>query len=142
MNAVTPMAKGHAGLSDLASRFVDIDELPWEKAQFEGVEYKTLFLDKEAGVMTVLLRMAPGARLPDHEHVLAEQTYVLEGRLVDDDGEVTAGNFVWRPAGSRHGAHTPDGGLMLAFFLKPNKFFAKDGTVTDMLGRDWEKTWG
>jgi len=112
------------------------------RAQFPGVEYKTLFIDQQSGVMTVLLRMAPGARLPDHEHVRVEQTYVLEGTLVDDDGVVTAGNFVWRPAGSRHGAHTPDGGLMLAFFLKPNRFYGKDGEVTDMLGRDYAATWG
>jgi len=44
--------------------------------------------------------------LPDHEHVLIEQTYVLEGSLVDKEGpdagiEVGAGEFVWRPAGSR-----------------------------------------
>jgi anti-sigma factor ChrR (cupin superfamily) len=142
MNAVTPNAKGHAELSALASRFVDVDDLPWERAQFPGVEYKTLFLDRQSGVMTVLLRMAPGARLPDHEHARVEQTYVLEGTLVDDDGVVTAGNFVWRPAGSRHSAHTPDGGLMLAFFLRPNRFFGADGKVTDMLGRDYEATWG
>ena len=30
--------------------------------------------------------MAPGATLPDHEHVLIEQTYVLEGSLVDKEG--------------------------------------------------------
>lgn len=142
MHAMTPKAEGHASLPELASRFVDVDALPWEHAQFPGVEYKTLFVDQESGVMTVLLRMAPGARLPDHEHVRIEQTYVLEGKLVDDDGVVTAGNFVWRPAGSRHSAHTPEGGLMLAFFLKPNKFYGQNGEVTDMLGREYARTWG
>ena len=29
--------------------------------------------------MTALMRFAPGAVLPDHEHVNIEQTYVLEG---------------------------------------------------------------
>ena len=65
-------------------------------------------MDKEAGLMTVLLRMVPGARLPDHEHVLVEQTYVMEGRLVDRDGECGPGDFVYRPAGSRHEAWTPE----------------------------------
>ena len=36
--------------------------------------------------MTALMRFAPGAVLPDHEHVNIEQTYVLEGRLVDKEG--------------------------------------------------------
>ena len=141
MNAITPNAKNHTGLTELASRFVNIDELPWEKTKFPGVEFKTLLVQKETGLLTTLLRMAPGARLPDHEHVQIEQTYVLEGRLVDDDGEVTAGNFVWRPAHSRHSAYTPDGGLMLAFFVKPNRFFEESGATTDMLGRDYDSTW-
>ena len=73
--------------------------------------------------------MAPGSYLPDHEHVKIEQTYVLEGRLVDDEGEVTAGNYVWRPAGSRHTARAPEGGLMIAFFLQPNRFYDKQGAT-------------
>lgn len=141
MTAITPKAQNHGGLSQLASRFVDVAALPWEQSQFPGVEFKTLLVDPQSGLLTALLRMAPGARLPDHEHVQIEQTYVLEGRLLDDDGEVCAGNFVWRPAGSRHSAYTPEGGLMLAFFVKPNRFFADDGKTTDMLGRDYETTW-
>ena len=35
-----------------------------------------------------------------HEHADLEQTFVLEGSLVDDEGEVTVGNSVWRPARS------------------------------------------
>lgn len=142
MTAKTPKANNHADLSDLASRFVDVDELPWETTKFPGIEFKTLLVDPNSGLLTTLLRMAPGARLPDHEHVRIEQTYVLEGTLVDDDGEVTAGQFVWRPAGSRHSAWSPNGGLMLAMFVKPNRFFEADGRTTDMLDRDYESTWG
>ena len=50
--------------------------------------------------MTTLTRMAPGAVLPLHEHVEIEQTFVLEGRLVDDEGEVRAGAYV--AAGRKH----------------------------------------
>jgi anti-sigma factor ChrR (cupin superfamily) len=126
MVAVTPKAEGHEGLAPLASRYVQIDQIPWQSTRFPGIEIKVLLEDKETGLLTTLLRMAPGACLPDHEHVRIEQTYVLEGRLVDDEGECHAGDFVWRPAGSRHLAHTPDGGLMLAFFLQPNRFFDQD----------------
>ena len=130
----------------LRSRHVRVDDLPWERAEFEGVEYKTLFMDKAQGMMTVLLRMAPGAVLPDHEHVRIEQTYVLEGRLVDKEGgevglEVGPGEFVWRPAGSRHAAWTPDGALMIAIFLVPNRFYEEGGREIDMLGDDWESKW-
>jgi anti-sigma factor ChrR (cupin superfamily) len=83
---------------------------------------KILVQDQETGLLTALFRWAPGTVLPLHEHVEIEQTYVLEGSIVDDEGEVTAGNFVWRPRGNRHLAHSPNGALVISFFLRPNKF--------------------
>src|SRR5262245_34130130 len=143
MTAVTPKAPNHTNLPPLASRFVDVDALPWEKSVYPGCETKTLLVDRASGVLTLLLRMAPGAKLPDHEHVLIEQTFVLEGTLVCGEGVCEAGQFVWRPAGSRHEAWAgPDGGLMLAMFQIPNRFHRADGRVVDFLGNDWEKTWG
>lgn len=113
----------HAGLSALSSRYVNCEELAWQDTRFPGVRIKVLMEDPATGMQTVLTRMEPGAVLTDHEHVQAEQSWVLEGSLVDHEGEVTAGNFVWRPAGSRHSAHAPHGALVLGFFLKPNRFF-------------------
>ena len=142
MNARTPNATLHASLPSLASRFVDIAALPWEKTRFAGVEGKTLLADPETGLVTALMKFAPGARLPDHEHMRIEQTYVLEGSLVCGEGECKAGDFVWRPAGSRHEAWAgPKGGLMLAMFQIPNKFFEADGRETDVNGQDWNATW-
>ena len=109
-------------LAPLASRLVDVSSLRWVPTPFKGIEVKTLLKDERTGLMTCLFRWAPGAELPMHEHVRLEQTYVLEGSLVDDDGEVTAGNFVWRPAGSQHVATSPNGALVLCFFLEPNRF--------------------
>lgn len=130
-------------VADLASRFVDPKDAAWQKTPYPGIEFKPLLVDKASGVMTLLMRMAPGARLPDHEHVEIEQTYVLEGSLVCPEGECKAGQFVWRPAGSRHEAWGgPQGGLMLAIFQLPNKFFGREGRETDFLGNDWEKAWG
>jgi len=143
MTAITPQATHHANLPPLASRFVDIAALPWEKTLYAGCETKTLLMDPATGLLTVLMRMAPGAKLPDHEHVLIEQTYVLEGTLVCGEGVCRAGEFVWRPAGSRHEAWAgPEGNLLLAMFQIPNRFFGPDGKVVDALGHDWEKTWG
>ena len=132
MTAVTPDARNHQGLEPLGSRFVNVGELPWRPTQFPGVEVKILLEDKQTGLATTMLRMAPGATLPDHEHVRIEQTYVIEGRLVDDEGEASAGNYVWRPAGSRHAAHTPDGALLLAFFLQPNRFYDESGKAFEI----------
>ena len=142
MSGATPNAKNHSSLAPLASRFVEVAGLPWEKTRFAGVEMKTLLVDRETGVVTSLMKFAPGARLPDHEHVLIEQTYVLEGSLVCGEGECKAGDFVWRPPGSRHEAWAgPQGGLMLAMFQIPNRFYESDGRETDVLGQDWNEAW-
>src|SRR5262249_12772561 len=115
--------------------------------RFPGCEVKTLLFDRDSGLVTALMRFEPGAVLPDHEHVKIEQTYVLEGKLVDREGPdagltIPQGDFVWRPAGSRHSAWCPEGGLMLAIFQVPNKFFERDGRVTDITGGDWAQMWG
>jgi len=100
MNAETMPAGGLAP----DSTYVDVDKVPWLKTRFPGIEAKT-------------------ARLPLHEHVAIEQTYVLSGSFSDHAGTCTAGNYVWRKAGSRHEAWTDEGCLVLAVFLKPNMFF-------------------
>ena len=145
--AVSPAVAMPVLPAPLASRLVDVEALPWQQTRFPGIEMKTLLFDPASGLASSLMRMAPGAVLPEHEHVQIEQTWVLEGHLVDRSGpdqgiECKAGQFIWRPAGSRHSAWSPNGGLMLAFFQIPNKFFQADGAVTDMAGADWEAMWG
>lgn len=106
----------------LASHFIDVNGMPWQPTEFEGIEMKVLYKDPDAGRSTILFRMAPGSVVPLHMHTEVEQTLMLEGSLVDEQGACTAGNFVWRPAGNTHVAHSPDGAVFLSVFLKPNKF--------------------
>ena len=122
VSARTPDWKAEIELKPRSSRYVEMDALPWRPTPFAGVEIKVLLEDKDTGLMTTITRMAPGAVLPLHEHADVEQTYVLEGRLVDDEGEVRAGEYVWRPAGSTHVATAPEGALLLGMFLRPNRF--------------------
>ena len=114
MTTFTPNAKNHASLGPLASRLVHVNELPWEPIEYPGVYVKTLLFDRESGLLTVLMKMDPGAELPDPSMSCSEQTYVLKGRLVDKEGTeigLTAGpgDFVWRPAGSRSRRMGPGG---------------------------------
>jgi anti-sigma factor ChrR (cupin superfamily) len=105
-------------LGSLASRFIDTDDVPWIETG-PGNEMKVIYHDPASGMLTILARLAPGAGIPAHVHEDLEQTYVLEGSLVDDEGECTAGNFVIRAKGSRHAPTAPNGCTMLVFFLKP-----------------------
>ncbi|HEU5322838.1 MAG TPA: cupin domain-containing protein [Methylomirabilota bacterium] len=103
------------------STYLDVSKIEWEPTTYPGIDIKTLYRD-ETGKWTTLTRMAPGAHLPTHRHVGLEQSFVLEGTLVDDDGACTAGNFVWRRPGSVHSAWTPDGCIVLGVFERPNEF--------------------
>jgi anti-sigma factor ChrR (cupin superfamily) len=111
-----------ANLGELASRYVDVANVPWKPTPTPGIDMKVLLEVPETGLMTALFRWAPGTSLPLHEHVEIEQTYVLSGSIVDDEGEVREGDFVWRPKGNRHIARSPHGALVISFFLKPNLF--------------------
>lgn len=103
------------------SVYIDVSQIAWEPTPYPGVETKTLYKDA-SGRQTTLTRMAPGARLPDHRHKGLEQSLVLEGTLIDEDGACTAGNFVWRRPGSVHTAWAPDGCIVLGIFDQPNEF--------------------
>lgn len=113
-------------LDEMASHYVAVSDLPWKATPTKGIDMKVL-MTQESGLMTALFRWQPGAVLPLHEHVEIEQTYVLEGSIVDEEGEARAGDYVWRPKGNRHIARSPGGALVISFFIKPNKFL--DGVL-------------
>ena len=127
MTATTPHLTNEDMLGPLASRYVKVDDLPWKPTPCAGIDMKVLVEDKDTGLLTALFRRQPGAELSLHEHVEIEQTFVLEGSLVDEEGEVSAGNYVWRPKGNRHTARSPHGALVLSMFLRPNIFLTGPG---------------
>jgi anti-sigma factor ChrR (cupin superfamily) len=105
-------------LGALASRFIKTDSLPWVETS-PGSKMRVIYHDPANGHLTIIAKLEPGAGIPPHMHEDLEQTYVLEGSLVDDEGECTAGNFVIRSKGSRHSPVAPNGCTMLVFFLQP-----------------------
>ena len=117
----------HVPAHALASRYLDVAQMPWTATQYPGIHIKVLYQDQATGLLTALFKWDAGAVLPLHEHVELEQTYVIEGSFEDDEGVCTAGNYVWRPPGSRHVARSKDGALLIGFFLKPNIFFGPNG---------------
>ena len=107
-----------SSLAALASRFIKTETVPWIETG-PGNKMKVIYNDPETGLLTILSRLEPGAGIPAHVHEDLEQTFVLEGSLVDDEGACTAGNFVIRAKGSHHAPVAPNGCTMLVFFLKP-----------------------
>src|SRR6185503_3195039 len=55
------------------STLVDVPGEPWVATRFPGIDWKILMKDDATGMFTALMRWAPGARLPLHEHAALEQ---------------------------------------------------------------------
>jgi hypothetical protein len=59
MNTVTLEPK--TTVADQHSHVVRPAEMEWQKTRFPGCEAKTLLLDRKTGLVTALMRFAPGA---------------------------------------------------------------------------------
>jgi quercetin dioxygenase-like cupin family protein len=71
----------------------------------EGVHFKPLRLDLEAGCWVVLAVLSPGAQLPVHYHTGTAEAYTISGRwyyLEYPDQPQTAGSYLYEPGGSVH----------------------------------------
>ena len=138
MNAISRSA-------ELASRFVDVANLPWEKTRFPGIEQKTLLIDKRDRPDHRADEAWRRARAcPTTSTCKIEQTYVLEGSLHLRRGRMQGRRS---SSGARPAAATKPGpgrraACSSAMFQIPNKFFQRDGRATDFRGNDWEKSWG
>ena len=69
-----------------------------------------------------ILRMDPGAKSKQHEHLGFEEFLVIDGELVDCDGTAyRSGDFVRLLPGSKHSSHTPNGCTLLVMLRGNNR---------------------
>ncbi len=67
-----------------------------------GVDVKLLYINREEGYQNLLLRCAPGARIPSHDHRQSEEAFVLEGSLEVGPKFLKAGDYHIALAGTPH----------------------------------------
>jgi anti-sigma factor ChrR (cupin superfamily) len=69
-----------------------------------------------------MLRMDPGACSKPHEHTSGEEFLILDGELIDCDGQrFHAGDYVCFEPGSKHSSHTPTGCKLLVILRGRNR---------------------
>ena len=85
----------------------------WEPSQFEGIDTRRLFVDKEQDRVTMTVRMAPGTSYPAHRHAGIEECFVLSGDLWVDDVHMHAGDYQRAESGSHHPVQRTDEGCVL-----------------------------
>jgi len=74
-----------------------------------------------------LLRMDAGAQSKPHEHTGDEEFLVLEGQLIDCDGQCfNSGDYVHFLPGSKHSSHSPEGCTMLVILRGNNRSLRAD----------------
>ncbi len=74
-----------------------------------------------------LLRMDAGARSKPHEHTGHEEFLVLEGQLIDCDGQCfNSGDYVRFLPGSKHSSHSPEGCTMIVILRGNNRSLRAD----------------
>ena len=83
-------------------RFTLSNRMVWDAAPFDGIEWKVLHRDPDTGMVTSLVRMAPGASFPRHRHVAIEENYVLSGDLTISGVRMKAGDYCRAEPNSVH----------------------------------------
>ncbi|MBY8965258.1 cupin domain-containing protein [Algiphilus sp. NNCM1] len=68
---------------------------------------------EEAGQVTSVVRYAPQATFPAHDHPDGEEIFVLEGVFSDEHGDWPTGSYLLHPEGFRHAPFSTPGCLLL-----------------------------
>jgi len=84
----------------------------WENFR-AGVMAKSLYVDPERDIVTMLVNMQPGSTYVPHRHAGPEQCFVLEGDLHDGERVFRAGDFQCAKTGSVHGTQWTESGCLL-----------------------------
>ena len=75
--------------------------------------------DAPRGTGFYIYRMEPGASSSPHHHLGAEEFFMIEGELIDNDGTIyRAGDIVWLDAGTEHNSTSPSGCTIAVFSEK------------------------
>lgn len=112
---------GHILLRDLFGPRQDFSRYTFQPFR-EGVEIARIYGDGTSGPAAALLRYAPGATVPLHEHTGFEHIIVLSGSQTDEHGTHEAGSCLIHASGTRHRVSSADGCVVLALWYSPIAF--------------------
>lgn len=74
-------------------------EPKWDEVA-PGIECKLLANDVERQRVSMLVRLAPGARYPAHTHAGVEELHLLDGELWIDERKLLPGDYNYGPPGA------------------------------------------
>lgn len=115
-----PDAKQTIILHDIFNLAAQADRLTWQPFH-DGIDIYPIY-KSERGCAAALLRYAPGAAVPAHEHLGYEHILVLHGEQSDEHDAYPQGTLTISPPGTSHTVHSAGGCVVLAIWEKPVSF--------------------
>lgn len=91
----------------------------WEDTDIPGFRTKRLSRGPHPGCEVMLIALAPGAKVPDHDHTGTEEIYMLSGHLRTEGQAIGPGDFLRAEAGTRHHEVVSPEGCMALLILGP-----------------------
>jgi anti-sigma factor ChrR (cupin superfamily) len=114
---------GAAAETPQNTRTVRANEGRWHR-MVPGVTVKTLSVDVERDTATILMMFEPGARVPQHDHAGAEDSFVISGSCRIGEAYLLKGDFHHADAGTTHGEIVSDEGCTLLLVVDREDYLA------------------
>jgi quercetin dioxygenase-like cupin family protein len=91
----------------------------WKNGPAPGVRYKEIHRDPQRGARSILYRMEPGSKFPDHRHDFLEEIFVLEGSAWLSGQLLRAGDYCCSNPGTEdYAISTAEGTTFLVFLTE------------------------
>ena len=91
----------------------------WEDTDMPGFRTKLLSRGPHLGCEVMLIALAPGAKVPDHDHTGTEEIYMLSGHLHTEGQVMGPGDFLRAEAATHHHEAVSPDGCMALLILGP-----------------------
>ncbi len=116
--APRPIAPGDRRVANIETA----EFTPWESEENPGTDYLQLDPTRPPGTGFHIYRMGPGTQSDPHEHTGAEEFFVIEGELTDNDGTTyRKGDLVWLAKGTEHYSTTETGCVLAVYIETPER---------------------
>lgn len=100
---------------------VDEDEVDWDDAELlglpEGLRVEVVNENEAEGRTDMLVKYPEGYHEPRHTHESAHACLVLDGRIVTEGHELTAGDYIYGQQVPHGPWEFPDGGMNFVSFV-------------------------
>lgn len=100
---------------------VEADDVDWDDAELlglpEGLQVKIVNENEAEGRTDMLVKYPEGYLEPEHTHESAHACLILEGRILVDGRELTAGDYIYGQQIPHGPWEFPDGGMNFVSFV-------------------------